>query len=63
MPANSRWDLIQRLNGFKLVKNPGNGRLSNLNDPVLNVLIWKLQNGDWKKKKNAINFTLNKFIF
>jgi len=37
MPANSRWDLIQRYK-FKIVKNPGNGRLSNLNDPVLNVL-------------------------
>ena len=23
----------------KIVKNPGNGRLNNLNDPVLNVLI------------------------
>ena len=23
---------------FKIVKNPGNGRLNNLNDPVLNVL-------------------------
>ena len=38
MPANSRWDLIQRLK-VKIVKNPGNGRLNNLNDPVLNVLI------------------------
>jgi len=37
MPANSRWDLIQRLK-VKIVKNPGNGRLNNLNDPVLNVL-------------------------
>ena len=24
--------------GFKMVKNPGNGSLNNLNDPVLNVL-------------------------
>jgi len=32
MPANSRWDLIQRLT-VKIVKNPGNGRLNNLNDP------------------------------
>jgi len=24
----------------KIVKNPGNGRLNNLNDPVLNVLIY-----------------------
>ena len=24
--------------GLKLLKNPGNGRLNNLNDPVLNVL-------------------------
>jgi len=24
----------------KIVKNPGNGRLNNLNDPVLNVLSW-----------------------
>jgi len=24
--------------GLKTVKNPGNGRLNNLNDPVLNVL-------------------------
>jgi len=24
--------------GLKIVKNPGNGRLNNLNDPVLNVL-------------------------
>jgi len=42
MPANSRWDLIQFLKG-KIVKNPGNGRLNNLNGPVLNVLsmaIW-----------------------
>ena len=38
MPANSRWDLIQRLR-VKIIKNPGNGRLNNLNDPVLNVLI------------------------
>jgi len=37
MPENSRWDLIQRLKG-KIVKNPGNERLNNLNDPVLNVL-------------------------
>jgi len=40
MPANSRWDLIQRLK-VKILKNPGNGRLNNLNnlnDPVLNVL-------------------------
>ena len=32
MPANSRWDLIQRLR-VKIVKNPGNGHLNNLNDP------------------------------
>jgi len=25
---------------IKIVKNPGNGRLNNLNDPVLNVLKW-----------------------
>jgi len=25
----------------KIVKNPGNGRLNNLNDPVLNVLIYQ----------------------
>jgi len=25
--------------GLKLLKTPGNGRLNNLNDPVLNVLI------------------------
>ena len=25
--------------GLQLLKNPGNGRLNNLNDPVLNVLI------------------------
>jgi hypothetical protein len=37
MPANSRWDLIQPLR-VKIVKNPGNGHLNNLNDPVLNVL-------------------------
>jgi len=37
MPANSRWDLIQRLK-VKIIKNSGNGRLNNLNDPVLNVL-------------------------
>jgi len=24
--------------GLKVLKNPGNGRLNNLNDPVLNVL-------------------------
>ena len=24
--------------GLKLLKNPGNGRLNNLNDPILNVL-------------------------
>jgi len=41
MPANSRWDLIQRLKG-KIVKNPGNGSLNILNDPVLNVLGSKL---------------------
>jgi len=32
MPANNRWDLIQ-LYRVKIVKNPGNGRLNNLNDP------------------------------
>jgi len=32
MPANSRWDLIQRLK-VKVVRNSGNGRLNNLNDP------------------------------
>jgi len=37
MPANSRWDLIQRYR-VKIVKNPGNGIFNNLNDPVLNVL-------------------------
>jgi len=37
MPANSRWDLIQRLR-VKIVKNPGNKRLNNLNDLVLDVL-------------------------
>jgi len=42
MPANSRWDLLQRLR-VKIVENPGNGRLKNLNDPVLNVLTVKLQ--------------------
>jgi len=26
--------------GLKLFKKPGNGRLNNLNDPVLNVLIF-----------------------
>jgi len=26
--------------GLKLLKTPGNGRLNNLNDPVLNVLSW-----------------------
>ena len=26
--------------GLKIVKNPGNGRLNNLNDPVLSVLKW-----------------------
>jgi len=31
MPANSRWDLIQRLKGLNY--------LNNLNDAVLNVLI------------------------
>jgi len=28
----------QDRNKIKIVKNPGNGRLNNLNDPVLNVL-------------------------
>jgi len=37
MPANSRWDSAFKV--LKLLKNPGNGRLNNLNDPVLNVLI------------------------
>jgi len=37
MPANSRWYLIQRYK-VKIVKNPGNGHLNNLNDPILNVL-------------------------
>jgi len=27
---------------FKIVKNPGNGSLNNLNDPVLNVLKGKV---------------------
>jgi len=26
---------------LKLLKTPGNGRLNNLNDPVLNVLRWR----------------------
>ena len=26
--------------GLKIIKNPGNGRLNNLNDPVLNVLTY-----------------------
>jgi len=26
----------------KIVKNPGNGRLNNLNDPALNVLMYDL---------------------
>jgi len=30
------------LKGLKLFKNPGNGHLNNLNDPVLNVLITQL---------------------
>ena len=30
--------------GLKLLKNPGNGRLNNLNDPVLNVLTIKRLN-------------------
>jgi len=33
MPANSRWDLIQRSNGLNCSKKTGNGRLNNLNDP------------------------------
>jgi len=32
----------------KIVKNPGNGRLNNLNDPVLNVL--KLKTENFRKK-------------
>ena len=28
----------------KMIKNPGNGRLNNLNDPVLNVLIYAVGN-------------------
>jgi len=28
--------------GLKLLKPPGNGRLNNLNDPVLNVLMQQL---------------------
>jgi len=30
--------------GLKIAKNPGNGRLNNLNDPVLNVLIFVICN-------------------
>jgi len=30
--------------GSKLLKNPGNGRLNNLNDPVLNVLMLAVYN-------------------
>jgi len=29
-----------------MVKNPGNGRLNNLNDPVLNVLTTALEGGE-----------------
>jgi len=29
--------------GLKLLKKPGNGRLNNLNDPVLNVLTRTMQ--------------------
>ena len=32
MPADSRWDLIRGLR-VKIVKNPGNRRLNNLNGP------------------------------
>jgi hypothetical protein len=37
----SKWQMgfNSAFKGLKVVKNPGNGRLNNLNDPVLNVLI------------------------
>jgi len=31
--------------GLKLLKKPGNGRLNNLNDPVLNVLTYEFRFG------------------
>jgi hypothetical protein len=52
MPANGRWDLIQRLK-FKIVKNPGNGRLNNLNDPVLNVL---------RSKKESLEYSVRRIL-
>jgi len=59
MPANSRWDLIQRIR-VKIVKNPGNGGLNNLNlnDPVLSVLII-FRNG-WAS--NCRSFNLRSFF-
>jgi len=40
--------------GLKLFKKPGNGRLNNLNDPVLNVL--KPQHGSNAKFKPIFGF-------
>jgi len=55
MPAIGRWDLIQRLK-VKIVKNPGNGRINNLNDPVLNVLnSCKIQIQLFNKSENNVH--------
>ena len=59
MPANSTWDLIQRLS-VKIVKNPGNGRLNNLNDPVLNVLKY-FEEGHWNDLL-VVNTHMNIFV-
>jgi len=41
-----------------MVKNPGNGRLNNLNDLVLNVLKYKL----WVEDNPCNIFSTNRFV-
>jgi len=44
--------------GLKLLKNPGNRCLNNLNDPVLNVLSF-LWDSTWIKDENLSNIRVS----
>ena len=45
--------------GLKLLKTPRNGRLNNLNDPVLNVLIWLDKQTVLEIKENGLQKYIN----
>jgi hypothetical protein len=50
MGFNSAFKVLKLL---KLLKNPGNGRLNNLNDPVLNVLSAKVGSSQENKQQRT----------